>query len=69
MRAAEEHVRLALQSVRAMRPTSATDLDRQELAISHLSAALWPEVPASPAPEVGQPGKDRGERGGLVGRE
>jgi hypothetical protein len=57
---AEEHVRLALQSVRAMRPTSAIDLDRQELAVSHLHAALWPETPTSPAPEVGQPGKDRG---------
>lgn len=40
MRAAEERVRLALQSVRAMRPTSAIDLDRQELAVGHLSAAL-----------------------------
>jgi hypothetical protein len=55
-RTAEEHVRLALQSVRAMRPTSAVDLDRQELAVSHLHAALWPEPPTSPAlpaPEAG----------------
>lgn len=56
MRAAEEHVRLALQSVRAMRPTSAIDLDRQELAISHLHAALWPETPTPPAPPTPEAG-------------
>lgn len=48
-------MRLSLQSVRAMRPTSAIDLDRQELAVGHLHAALWPEVTAPPAPEVGPP--------------
>lgn len=48
----EEHIRLALQSVRAMRPSGVVDLDRQELAAEHLRAALRGEaVTIAPAPE------------------
>lgn len=48
MSGTEGHVRIALRSVRAMRPTTAIDQDRQELAVRHLAAALRDTPPSVP---------------------